>query len=72
MKRYPILLMFLYLFLSIATYAQSGPPGNGGPPSPPSPGSSGSGNVNDVSITAFLWLLALAGAYLGFKSSKKK
>ena len=42
----------------------SGPPGSGGPPSPP-----GNGDVNDVSITSFLWLLALAGAYLGFKKA---
>ena len=41
----------------------------GGPPSPPD-GGGGPGNVNDVSITSFLWILALAGAYLGFKKAK--
>ena len=41
----------------------------GGPPSPPSQGGT-PGGVNDVSITSFLWILALAGAYLGFKKAK--
>ena len=67
MKRYSILLMTLFLFFTTAIYAQSGGPGNGGPPAPP-----GGGSVDDISITAFLWVLGLAGVLLGFKSSKRK
>ena len=40
------------------------------PPQPPGPGGSGPGNVDDISITSFLWILILAGAYLGFKKAK--
>ena len=36
---------------------------------PPPDGGGGPGNVNDVSITPFLWILALAGAYLGVKKA---
>lgn len=62
MKLYSTLLMTLFLFFTNAIYAQSG-----GPPPPP-----GGGDVNDVSITAFLLLLGLAGVLLGFKNSKRK
>ena len=68
MKRYSILLMLLFLFFTTLIYAQGGPPGDSGPPAPPGD----NGNVNDVSITAFLWLLGFAGVLLGFKSSKRK
>ena len=64
------LLLILALVSTNCLLAQVGPPGNGGPPSPPGPGNSGPGNVNDVSITTFLWVLALAGAYLGFRKTK--
>ena len=62
-----ILLLILALFSTDVLLAQGGgPPGNSSPPSPPN-GGSGPGNANDVSITTFLWILGLAGAYLGIK-----
>ena len=67
MKRKTVFILFLVLTL-ISTHfliAQGGPPGDGGPPPPPA-----NGNTNDISITTFLWVLALAGAYLGFKKVK--
>ena len=73
MKRYSILLMLLFLFFTTVIHAQVGPPDAGGAPPPDAPGSGpNGGNVNDVSITAFLWLLGFAGVLLGFKSSKRK
>ena len=58
-----ILLLILIVISTQMAIAQD-------PPPPPGPGGSGPGNVDDVSITTFLWILTLAGAYLGFKKAK--
>ena len=58
-----ILLLILIVISTEMVVAQD-------PPPPPDSGGSGPGNVDDISITTFLWILALAGAYLGFKKAK--
>ena len=66
MKKSLFVLSFILALVSIEVLlAQGGgAPGNTGPPSPP-----GVGNVDDISIISFLWILALAGAYLGLKKA---
>ena len=64
MKKSVFILLFILIVISTQmAIAQD-------PPDPPSPGDSGPGNVDDISITTFLWILALAGTYLGFKKAK--
>ena len=64
MKKSVFILLFVLILISTeVAIAQD-------PPPPPGPGDSGPGNVDDISITTFLWILTLAGAYLGFKKVK--
>jgi len=64
-KRKAFTLVFILIFLSTSMLMAQDPP-----PPPDGGGDSGPGNVDDISITAFLWVLGLAGAYLGFNKSK--
>ena len=71
MKRSLFIVLLVLALVSTHFLLAQGPSGSGSVPPPPTQGGA-PGGTNDVSITPFLWILALAGTYLGFKKANNQ